>query len=172
MKLTPKHMAYGSVLALAGIALLLDSAMPPSAAAAGEAPVAPATAAVLAEAAGVYTPLDTGLAPLADRLAGLNARLGDDRELGRDVFAMVPEAWGLVEAPAELAPPPPPANPTTSMRLTAIMANVGESVAVINGRIVRVGDVLDGGFRVDQIKPRSVVLERDGSTTTLSVERR
>lgn len=172
MKVTAKHLAYASVLAVGAIALLLDSAFPPaSAAAAIDPPVGDATATVLAGAASAYTmPLDTGLAPLADRLAALNQRHARPDEPTRDAFALDEAAWGLTQAPepqiATLTN-----DPDTSLQLTAIMANHGEGVAVINGTMAHVGDMLKGGYRVLSISPQKVTLDLDGHIITLSVRR-
>lgn len=171
MKVTPKHLAYGSVLAVGGLALLLDSALPPASAAAAIEPTAAGTAAeALANAANAYSaPLDSGLAPLADRLAQLNTRYVSDENAARDVFAIDGPAWGLQSAPKPTSTSLS-VSPQSNLRLTAIMANDGVGVAVINGRMVRVGDFI-GGMWVQRISPRSVVLELEGRTQTLSVER-
>ncbi len=170
MKVTPKHLAYASILAVGGIALALDSAFPPaSAGAAIEPPVAESTAAALVSAADAYsTPVDSGLAPLADRLHQLNQLRAAGGTPPRDAFAIDMAAWGLREAPK-----PEPASLSASsdanLSLTAIMANDGVGVAVINGVMVRVGDRVKGGYRVESIRPRSVVLDLDGHSITLTV---
>lgn len=171
MKVTAKHLAYGSVLAVGAIALMLDSAFPPaSAAAAYEAPVSEATASALASAVSAYTmSLDTGLAPLADHLAERNAQFAIPAEETRDAFAFDHAAWGVAKQPEPEDDQVFTGASQTGLTLTAIMANDGVGVAVINGMMVRVGDHVRGGYRVMQIKPRSVVLDLDGHTETLAI---
>lgn len=168
MKVPPKYLAYGSVLAIGAIALALDSALPPASAAATiEAPVAESTAAALASAAAAYSaPLDTGLAPLADRLSQLNERSGPG-EPQRDVFTINARAWGLEEAPEALEPQQAGANPHANLRVSAIIVNTGEGRAVINGTLVKVGDWVAGGYLVTAIRQRAVELEFDGRTITV-----
>jgi hypothetical protein len=170
MKVQPKHLAYASVLGIAALALALDSAFPPaSAAAAIEPPAEQSAAAALASAAAAYSaPLDTGLAPLADRLAQINERSPADAA-PRDVFDLNEQAFGLDEATErpELAP----ITPTTEPRVTAILFNGGEGRAVINGTLVKVGDWVAGGYRVQEIRQRSVILDLDGRTVALQWQR-
>ncbi|GEM_PF-3626610 len=170
MKVTAKHLAYGSVLGVGAVALLLDSAFPPaSAAAAYEAPVSEATAIALASAVSAYAmPLDTGLAPLANHLAERNQRHAVPVEDTRDAFAFDGQAWGVEKTP-EPQDDAIGTNTQSDLTLTAIMANDGVGVAVINGMMVRVGDHVRGGYRVASIKPRSVVLDLDGHTLVLGI---
>ena len=167
MKIPPKYLAYGAVLTIGAVALAFHQIAPPSTAAA--ATPAASTAAVLATAAEAYAPLDAGLAPLADRLAQINARQSH-AAAPRDVFAVNRPVWGL-EADAPLVPEPQAWNSTTGLILTAVMPNQGEGVALINGKVVRRGDFLEGGYVVQAIKPNSVVLDLDGQTVTLSMQR-
>jgi hypothetical protein len=171
MKVKPKHLAYASVLAIGAVALALDSAFPPaSAAAAIEPPPAQSTAAALASAAAAYdAPLDTGLAPLAERLAQLNQR-APQADAARDVFDLNERAFGLEEI-AERPAAEPVGNPAAPLRVTAILVNSGQGRAVINGTLVKVGDWVAGGYRVAEIRQHAVLLDLDGRTVTLQWDR-
>lgn len=171
MKVSPKYLAYGSVLAIGAIALALDSAFPPASAAASVGPpVAESTANALASAAAAYSaPVDTGLAPLADRLAQLNERHAGAPAPERDVFEIDRQAWGL-QSEVQAPKPEPSASPSTTLRLTAIVSNGMEGRAVINGMLVGIGGYVAGGYRVERIGTQSVTLDLDGHTVTLRLE--
>lgn len=170
MRITPKHMAYASVLGLGAVALALDSAFPPASASAA-APMAavPSVEAVaIASTARAPSRTDAGLAPLADRLAQMNALYATEAQAARDVFAVDEQAWGMQTELVASAPQAAPID-ARSFSLMAIIVNRTESVAVINGTMVNVGDFVAGtGYQVTAISSRRVQLERDGSTITLS----
>ena len=46
--------------------------------------------------------------------------------------------------------------------LTAVMPSTNGGGAVLNGKLVRVGDTIPGGFKLIEVRERSVVLELDG----------
>ncbi|MCX8003700.1 MAG: MSHA biogenesis protein MshK [Burkholderiaceae bacterium] len=72
-----------------------------------------------------------------------------------------PAGYGAAAAAAPATPAPP--------RLTMIVRGPDDRYrAVIDGRSVRVGDVV-GGARVDRITDHAVVLARDGARTTLEL---
>jgi hypothetical protein len=79
-----------------------------------------------------------------------------------------PEEPALVpiEVPEE-APPQPPAPP--SHELKGIVANQEGSVAVIDSRVVRVGDRI-GAETVREIRMRSIVLESENGTREISLK--
>ncbi|MEZ6234695.1 MAG: hypothetical protein R3B68_10950 [Phycisphaerales bacterium] len=168
MRITPKHMAYASVLGLGAVALALDSAFPPAgASAATPPPTIPVGVATPGASPAAQARPDAGLAPLADRLAQMNAMYGTEGQPARDVFAVDEQAWGIQ---TELvAPAPQPVADARNFNLMAIIVNRTESVAVVNGTMVSVGDFVAGtGYQVTDISPRRVMLERDGSTVVLS----
>lgn len=77
----------------------------------------------------------------------------------------------VIEAPA-LPPPPPPPPPVVEpirppvveeplrLKLTSVVSGQG-SYAVIDGRVLHLGDSI-AGYRIVEIRGRSVVLEKDG----------
>lgn len=169
MRITPKHMAYASVLGLGAVALALDSAFPPAGASAATPPPAiPVGVATPGASPAAQARPDAGLAPLADRLAQMNAMYGTEGEPARDVFAVDEQAWGIqsdLVAPA----PQPAAIDARSFSLMAIILNRTESVAVVNGTMVSVGDFIAGtGYQVTNISSRRVTVERDGHTIQLT----
>ncbi len=70
-----------------------------------------------------------------------------------------------VAAPA--VPPPAPADPAPRLVLQFTMLGTNPS-ALINSRVVHVGDVVEG-YRVVRIEAVSVTLERDGNTYPLNM---
>jgi hypothetical protein len=92
---------------------------------------------------------------------------------GRNPFLTTEEIASL-NAPEEIPVPievSAPAEPSAlpQHELTGIVANQDVSVAVINSRVVRVGDRI-GVETVKEIKSRSVVLESQGSTREISLK--
>ncbi len=77
---------------------------------------------------------------------------------GRDPFAGSPSA--IKEAPVERESP--------QWRLGGILVGNGSPTAVINGKIVAPGDVVDGA-RVKDIMKDSVILEINGEIKTVSI---
>ena len=82
-------------------------------------------------------------------------------EAGRDPFVWDEEE----DAPPTLPPPKPIAadveqDAQTSLHLQAIL-NDGSPGAMINGQIVRPGQVIEG-FRVERVEKRRVIVVRDG----------
>jgi len=87
------------------------------------------------------------------------------QEWGRDPFADMP--WLAHADDPQAQPPsdtparrPPPAAP--GLRFTGVSKSGEQWLAVVDGRIVRVGDHLDGSFVVHEITMNSVTLKADG----------
>ncbi|MEY4754062.1 MAG: hypothetical protein RJA44_1737 [Pseudomonadota bacterium] len=84
----------------------------------------------------------------------------------------------VVQAPPPPPPPPPPARPTLPYRYLGMLAERDGSdprVFLMMGDkliMARPGDVLEGGFRLDSIRPRELRFVRpsDNVTLKLSVE--
>jgi hypothetical protein len=75
--------------------------------------------------------------------------------------------WPVVTY-ADLQDPtqPPDINQAGSMVLTAVIISPGHSLAVINGKIVHLGEMING-MKVTSIKPNSVDLESPQEKETL-----
>jgi len=78
---------------------------------------------------------------------------------GRDPFAGSPAATKEI---------PVPEKRSQQWRLGGILIGNGAPTAVINGKIVSAGDIVDGA-RVKEIMKDSVILEINGETKTVSI---
>ena len=76
----------------------------------------------------------------------------------------VPVSIPATRRAATPAPVPPPSAP--ALRLQAVSERDGQPIAIVNDRLVRVGDELEG-MRVLAIRPDEVDLEIKGRRTTL-----
>jgi hypothetical protein len=82
------------------------------------------------------------------------------------VVATAPE-----EKPAPPAPPPPVKPPP--LTLTSIMGNTASPVAIINGKVRKVGDSVGSGFKVasiDSVTGSVEISNDDGVQTTLQLK--
>lgn len=85
----------------------------------------------------------------------------------------LPATWRAELAPPQpvtpdnVAPPAPEA-PDLSARLTSIVKGPDGWRAIVNGRTVRVGDVVDG-WKAAEMAPRSVVFSRGARRVTLAL---
>jgi hypothetical protein len=84
---------------------------------------------------------------------------------GRDPFADV-EAVSQPEEAAEEAKAQEEtgAPPTPSLRFSGVSSSDNNWLAVVQGNIVRVGDFIDGRYKVVEITKRSLTLAADGWT--------
>jgi hypothetical protein len=84
---------------------------------------------------------------------------------GRDPFAVIPEAHtpNIASETAAKKNNNQPAAPPSALPLkfTGVSRSNGRWLAVVGGRIVRVGDELDGGFTVVEIGKRSLTISRE-----------
>lgn len=103
-----------------------------------------------------------------------------DNPFGRPApkVAVAPAPVPVVLAPPPPPPPPPTPPPTLPYRYLGMLAERDGSqpqVFLLKGDkliVARVGDVLEGGFRLDAVQPRGLRFVRpsDNVTLTLSVE--
>lgn len=158
--LPTKHKAYAAVLAAALVALAYDkgcgSGPPPARAAVPVAEVA-APAAV----AGPPSDVPATLSDLAGRLRALGVDPAGDV---RDAFAP-PAAWAAERRadPAAAAGPADADAFRADHRLTVVLVGGGPGAAVIGGRLVRVGQAVDG-YRLVTVTPRSAHLTGPAGT--------
>ena len=94
----------------------------------------------------------------------------DDRPLRHDPFTR--PALALLsagnargaDAVAEALPPPPPWSP----HLTAVMIAGRESLAVVDGEIVRLGEEIDG-HRLVQVRDREAVFQKGSKRSVVEI---
>jgi hypothetical protein len=173
MKLTGKHRAYGSVLALGVIALTVDRMfLQPDQTVAGRLP---------AEHYAVSRPMQTPdpgpeshpvasvsnpRAVIADRLEDVARARRLDLERVPDAF-VPPTEWLSVETP-EVRPANRMSAETFERThvLTGVMAAAGGGYAIIDGKTLFIGMELDG-FTLVSVSERSALLESDGERVEL-----
>jgi hypothetical protein len=138
-------------------------------------PTVPAGAPAATSAA---APVDPGTVPAAAAPASPASPLTDEEwrawratiaAVDRDPFYTIPEITAMnrpPEQPAPDAPPPPPAPATYTVKLVIMKGT--EGTALIDDRVVHVGDTL-GDERVVQITPDAVVLAKGTSRRRLPV---
>ena len=176
MKLSTKQKAYVSVLALGVTALAFDRAflLGPQQATGGVRAVQPASLPAVAVAdtsRSVSTTggLSTPHMNIADRLDTLAEAREFDLMGVPDVFRPSP-AWlprePVVEGP--VSGRPSVATIPGSLRLTAVMASGQGGYAIINGEFLFIGDMIDG-YRLVEVRARSVVLESNGTAIELTL---
>jgi hypothetical protein len=103
--------------------------------------------------------------PVADDLRGLldAQRQMAEKDWGRNPFADVP--WAArpetvgenVTEPGARTPPPTP-----SLVLKGVSRSGPRWLAAVNGKIVRVGDAMEGGYTIAEITAQSITLESRG----------
>ncbi|MFO8012812.1 MAG: hypothetical protein R6X20_05835 [Phycisphaerae bacterium] len=186
MTLTRSRKIILAVLAVAVVALVVDRlvlappASGPKHARAAPTP-SPADTAAKTRATpspAAATPSETvGRPALAERLEATAERFQLDPETLRDGF--VPsQAWlvDLVEPAPEAAPEAveTQASPAEQFAeqhtLTSVILTTGGGSAVIDGKVVPVGQVLDG-FRLTRLTRSSAVFEADGEEVELRLRR-
>lgn len=178
MKLGKKEAAYGAVLGLAAVAFVIDrmffspddagAATPHASVEKPAAHEAQAAAPVAATASSESIPAGW----LAERLRA--ATSGTDQS-SRDVFA-VPACWRpapkVAVAPvAAVAAPKPKLFGETFRRehhLVAVMIEAGRGRAVVDGKLVTVGDAIDG-FRLVSLSRQAARFVRGSEQVCLSI---
>ncbi len=172
MKLTVKHKVYGAVLVVGVIGVTVDQVfiLPEQAAADRISPELDAIVRPPAADAGPAgipaTPISTARAAIADRLEAVAAARDFDLDRVPNAF-LPPKSWVVVETP----------DPWRAIRasaetfdlthvLTAVMAADDGGYAIIDGRTLFIGQVLDG-FELIAVSRRSAVLEADGMRVEL-----
>lgn len=196
MKLTKTHKVYAAVLGLAVAAFAADrfvlSPAPEQAAdaAADYRPAAAPAAAARSHAAARPTTIPTTAPAVAvaaeeSSTSGLAARMqavAGAKQLAAapvaDAFkpdnSWVPEV--VVAKPVEAAKPTGPSAETLAAKefaqghqLTGVMNTRGGGVAVINGKMLRPGQTIDG-FRLVSVKARSAQLRRGKASVELRIQ--
>jgi len=195
MTMSRSRLAVFVALGVALVALVVDrlvlapSATGPQPAAAAESPPGPAAAATQPPTGPEAPPTaaetdpaspSAGPPPLASRLAAAAERFSLDPERLRDGFAPAP-SWlaELTEPPpsepAEAAPEPETPSPAEAFReghaLTAVIMTQRGGSAVVNGRVVRLGQTVDGFTLVRLTRRSAVFASEDGEEVELRLRR-
>jgi hypothetical protein len=175
VKLTQKQKIYVAVCGLAAGALVVDRLLPgPEEVPAAE---AIAVASVPVPAATTDKPAAKSPGPnlvipagpsLASRIEEAARAQGYGGKVERDAFR-IPDGW----RPAAEAASPIVARPDSDKfvrehRLTAVMTAGDRSVALVDGKPVQIGQVLDG-FRLVSVEKSSAVWECEGVRATLEL---
>lgn len=187
MGLSTERKVFVGILAVAGIALVLDRGV-----------LGPSTAGASTEDLAVApVPQDSGQ-PLSKPSSGhqtaaqiLIDRLNNKHELTTpseqpslgaafSLEQLIEPVMQTVnnQAPAATIPAEPrsrPALPVVTSRavdlptLTAVMPSSSGGGAVLNGKLVRIGQTDSAGFTLKQVRERGVVLEHDGQLYTIEI---
>ena len=180
MALTKKHKAYGAVVAVGALALLVDRVFLDSSQTSPEA----ATGEVLAAPTGEGPPAkSTQTIPVpppsilgtdqsvAARLAALTGSKGLDPAGVRDAFCPAPAWIGAPEAdvPVVESVESQAERFGRSHQLQAVMVGDLGSYAIIDGKCVFVGQTLDG-FKLVSVGQASATLEAGGTRVTLKLK--
>jgi len=176
MGLSTERKVFVAVLAVAGAALVIDRGiLGPSEASASADPAVLASEAALPEApVSSNAPArssETMAKVLMERLEGIQSQQGsnslsdafslekfmsepvkvDDAALSTEPEENISPVFDLIVADAPSMP-----------ELSAVMPSSKGGGAVLNGKLVRVGGQVNGGFTLIEVRERSVVLELDG----------
>ncbi len=181
MGLSTERKVFVGVLAVAGAALVIDQGLlgPSEAAATSESlPVATDNASPeTAPAATPSKPSVTMAQVLMDRLSGVQGDTSENslstafslEELLPSPEDMPGDGSDDPEQPRLALPVITPTAPDLP-RLSALMPSTkGGGGAVLNGKLVRVGDVGPQGFQLLEVRDRSVVLGREGAVYQLEM---
>jgi hypothetical protein len=147
MKLSKKQVIYGLLLAAAGVAYAIDAAFfgPPAAAranqAAGDASAISAAKPATGEATAVDEPEHALTSRLQKWASDNSTSLADMPDVFQPPVITKP-------VPVAAVPPPPPEDPAVAFnrqhRLIAIVLDGEGGYALIDGRVLRIGQLLDG----------------------------
>ena len=180
MGLTNERKVFFGALTLAATALIIDQGfLAPSGAAgmetapADQAQAQPPVAAHAADLGAELSPARTLIARLKDHAnAPADASLGTAFSLGQ---LITPSAASDPQAASADQPNPPSALPVIDPpaedlpNLTAVMPAKDGGGAVLNGRLIRIGQTDPNGFVLMQVRERGVVLKRDRRLYTLEI---
>jgi hypothetical protein len=145
MKLSKKQIIYGSVLALAGVAWVIDAAFfgPPTAASAAQSDADPAAVGAKS-VAGQVVVADGSEHLLTMRLQKWSTDHSTELSEIPDVFQPTPKAAPTVVATPQTRPAEDKALVFNRQhRLIAIVLEGAGGYALIDGRVLRVGQVID-----------------------------
>jgi len=178
MKLSRERKMLVGVLVIAGAGLLFDRVLlgagmtGPAESSAGviDASVDPAT---------LLIPIDPAAAPalsssptLADRLRLATGGHAPPEDGGRDAFAVHPD-WVAAAQQSLATDDEAVADMISAFRsahkLDAVLVTGGRPCAVVDGRMVYIGQAL-GGYRLLEVEERSAVFERNGVRVVLHIE--
>jgi hypothetical protein len=173
-----RHKRYASVLGVAVVALVADRLfLAPDEAAADYSPAAEAVTSGATPTAPVA--VAASAAPSGSFEASVAARLeaiADEQPVNEtiaDAFEL-PEAWGgheepeAPEAPVQVEIAGPAFDEVHSLQ--AAMANGAESMAIVDGHTVRIGEIFDG-MRLEEVRERSAIFSSpDGQRVELPLE--
>lgn len=171
-----KPKLYGSVLGVCAVALLLDKTiLAPAEATADETAIVAATAVAVSDGTDIPLPDVAGMPTtpahrFAQRLQSVAAASDADGGVV-DAFAP-PAAWGLYERQlqVESAGSTPLERFLAQHRLTGLMAGSSRSYAIIDGRMLFIGQSMNQ-YTLVAIAERSVTLERDGERFEVPLDR-
>lgn len=166
MKVTKQHKVLAGILVLGGLAVGMDRLvfLKESAPQQPETPADYAVAAPTAQAA--HAVATTPVVSLAQRLRQAAERASGNTS--RDAFCVGP-AW---PTPAKATPADNAAEQfRQSHRLTGVVSSAGRAHAMIDGKIVAVGQVVDG-YRLASIEHRTVTFEANDSKVVLNMVER
>jgi hypothetical protein len=178
MGLTRQRKAILGVLGLSGLSLVMDRAFFAPAEAGADSVVEPAEADLPQRTDPAVAPValaDSGTPPLRSAAAQA-ARLREAAER----FHLDPRAIDDVFRPRWLAMPAAPAAEAVESltdaaafvaqhRLSAVMGSGPNGHAIVNGRLLRVGEVM-GGYRLEGVGERLARFSSDGETAELRVD--
>jgi len=108
---------------------------------------------------------------LADRLTAFAASQELDPATTKDAF-VPPESWVVRPKPADPPPEPPPPPPEPATRfgddhtVTAVFLSDQGGGAIVNGRFLRIGGLIDG-YRLVRVTASGAVLEAGGRQVEL-----
>lgn len=78
------------------------------------------------------------------------------------VAAVLPSGNSMVTDAAPTNPDAAP-KPVAPLKLGSIVCEAGDCLAHINGKTVRTGDTLQGGYKISEITPTAVTIEKPGA---------
>lgn len=180
MGLTNERKVFFGALALAATALIIDQGfLAPSGAAGMETAPAdqtqpqPQVAPQAADQGAELSPARTLISRIQDHgNAPADASLGTAFSLGQ---LITPSGAPDTQTVSADQPDPAPALPVIDPpapdlpNLTAVMPAKDGGGAVLNGRLIRIGQTDPNGFVLMQVRERGVVLKRDGRLYTLEI---
>lgn len=183
MGLSTERKVFLAVLAVAGAALIIDQGIlgPSEASALPDTPI-PSAEAVIPEVQVPSAPAkssETMAQVLMDRLDGIQSERGKGHSLSAafslERFIDEPEpaqgegdtneAQSVGNRMLDLIVADAPQMPT----LSAVMPASNGGGAVLNGKLVRVGGQVSGGFTLVEVRERSVILSHDGRNYPLQM---
>ena len=182
MGLSTERKVFVGVLAVAGIALIVDQGFlgPSEASATPPAPPLPTDAEPAQPAEASATPIASSATMaqvLMERLGSMNGATPDQSlssafSLQELMESAEPLANNEVPQDMQVKPALPIIRPTAPdlPTLSAVMPSArGKGGALLNGKLVRAGEDGPNGFVLLEVRERSVILQREGRTYTVEM---